>query len=435
MPHETQTAEIELLLERCAEKIRTDTGDERLTNMFTRCMRNTIDTTVQRTADGSTFIITGDIPAMWLRDSSAQMRPFLPLVASEGYLFDMIAGLLAKQFEYINLDPYANAFNLEPTGASHDSADTCENPWVWEQKYEVDSLAFPVQLAHQLWRQSGRTDFFTKAAHQALSTVVALWRTEQNHRELSPYRFERDSPLPSETLADGGLGSPVAVTGMTWSGFRPSDDSCVYGYNIPANHFAHLALMHIADIADSVYHDGGLSAEARGLASELAEGIALHGVIQHETFGRIFAYEVDGLGNKLLMDDANMPSLLSLPLTSALAADDPVYQATRRFVLSPGNPYFHEGTMAEGIGSPHTPKGYVWHIGLAVQGLTTANREEQWRLLEMLRDTDGGTGFMHESFDPNDPTRFTRPWFSWANSMFCELLLKYCGVEQHPHRD
>ncbi|WP_427017631.1 glycoside hydrolase family 125 protein [Pseudarthrobacter sp. P1] len=423
------TGTIGAKLQACAERIRTATGDERLASMFLACMRNTLDTTLWREADGSTFVITGDIPAMWLRDSSAQMRAFLPLVEAEGPLFDIVAGLVRRQFAFLNHDPYANAFNREPNGASYDPHDACDDPWIWERKYEIDSLAFPVQLAHQLWLRSGRTEFFTADVHRGLAAIVAQWRTEQDHRGQSPYRFERQTDLPSETLADGGLGSPVAVTGMTWAGFRPSDDSCVYGYNIPANHFAHIALGYIAQIAAEVYDDEALAASAQSLAAEIAAGIAAHGVVDHPDFGQIYAYEVDGLGNTLLMDDANMPSLLSLPLTSAVSAADPLYLATRRFVLSPANPHFHAGTEAAGVGSPHTPPGYIWPIALAVQGLTTSDRAEQWRLLEMLRDTDGGTGFMHEGFDPNDPARFTRPWFSWANSMFCELLLRYSGLD------
>ncbi|WP_026556793.1 glycoside hydrolase family 125 protein [Arthrobacter sp. 35W] len=419
---------IAVVLEDCATKIRAATGDERLARMFLACMRNTLDTTISRDEDGSTFVITGDIPAMWLRDSSAQMRPFLPLVGSTGALFDVVAGLVRRQFAFINHDSYANAFNREPNGASYDPDDACDDPWIWERKYEIDSLAFPVQLAHQLWRASGRTDFLTLDVHQALATIVEQWRTEQDHRANSPYRFERATTLASETLSDGGLGAPVAVTGMTWGGFRPSDDACVYGYNIPANHFAHLALGHIAELASEVFDDARLAASAAALAGEIAAGIAAHGVVEHPEHGPIHAYEVDGMGGVLLMDDANMPSLLSLPLTSAVPADDRLYLATRRFILGPENPYFNSGSFASGIGSPHTPPGYIWHIALAVQGLTSGSRAEELRMLELLRDTDGGTGFLHEGFDPADPTRFTRPWFSWANSMFCELALKYAGV-------
>lgn len=417
------------LLSRKSAQLRELMGDPELADMFLACMRNTLDTTLTREADGTTFVITGDIPAMWLRDSSAQMRPFLRLLDSEDGLSDVIAGLVRRQFECVALDPYANAFNREPTGASYDPEDACDNPWIWERKYEVDSLAFPVQLAHQLWQRTGRTDIFTGTVLEALRTIVAQWRLEQDHEENSDYRFVRQTDLPSETLSRDGLGPATAVTGMTWAGFRPSDDACVYSFNIPGNHFARLALLHIAQIANDVYRDAALAADATALAEEIHAGILQHGVLNHPEHGEIYAFEVDGLGGKLLMDDSNMPSLLSLPLTADVSVEDPLYQATRKFILSQENPFFHEGAHAKGIGSPHTPPGYIWPIALAVQGLTAATREEKWEILQTLRDTTGGTGFMHEGFDPDDPAQFTRPWFSWANSMFCELLLDYCGVE------
>lgn len=417
------------LLSRKSAQLRELTGDPKLADMFLACMRNTLDTTLTHEADGTTFVITGDIPAMWLRDSSAQMRPFLRLLGGEDGLSDVIAGLVRRQFECVALDPYANAFNQEPNGASYDPEDACDNPWIWERKYEVDSLAFPVQLAHQLWQRTGRTDIFTADVLAALRTIVAQWRLEQDHESNSDYRFVRQTNLPSETLSRDGLGPATAVTGMTWAGFRPSDDACVYSFNIPGNHFARLALLHIAQIADDVYRDAALAADARALAEEIKAGILRHGVVSHPEHGDMYAFEVDGLGGQLLMDDSNMPSLLSLPLTSDVSVEDPLYQATRKFILSHENPFFHEGAHAKGIGSPHTPPGYIWPIALAVQGLTAASREDQWNILQTLRDTTGGTGFMHEGFDPDDPAQFTRPWFSWANSMFCELLLDYCGVE------
>ncbi|MEO6531838.1 MAG: glycoside hydrolase family 125 protein [Specibacter sp.] len=409
-----------------AERIRALTGDSELAAMFLKCMRNTLETTLTREADGTTFVITGDIPAMWLRDSSAQMRPFLRLLTPQGEMHDIIAGLVKRQFACVALDSYANAFNREPNGASYDPEDACENPWIWERKYEVDSLAFPVQLAHQLWQRTGRTEIFSDLVHEGFRTIVAQWRLEQDHEANSEYRFVRQTELPSETLSRAGLGPATAVTGMTWAGFRPSDDACIYSYNIPGNHFARLALLHIAEIATAVYADPVLAGDAATLAAEIAAGIEKYGVVNHPEFGDIYAFEVDGLGNTLLMDDSNMPSLLSLPLTGAVEATDPLYQATRDFILSPGNPFFHSGSQAEGIGSPHTPPGYIWHIALAVQGLTATTREEKWAILQTMRDTTAGTGFMHEGFDPNDPQQFTRPWFSWANSMFCELLLDYC---------
>jgi meiotically up-regulated gene 157 (Mug157) protein len=413
-------------LEDCAARIRNVTGDQVLAEMFVQSMRNTLDTTLTREADGTTFVITGDIPAMWLRDSSAQMLPFLRLVEPQGELYEVVAGLIRRQFECVALDSYANAFNQEPNGASYDPEDACDNPWIWERKYEIDSLAFPVQLSHQLWQRTGRTEIFTESVHEAFKAIVRQWRLEQDHEKNSEYRFVRQTELPSETLSRDGLGPATAVTGMTWAGFRPSDDACVLSYNVPGNQFAKLALGHIAEIAGVVLRDPVLAAEATELAGEIAAGIAKHGVVNHPDFGDIYAYEVDGLGDTLLMDDSNMPSLLSLPLTGGVDAADPLYQATRAFILSDANPFFHQGTHAQGVGSPHTPAGYIWHIALAVQGLTAATREEKWAILQTLRDTTGGTGFMHEGFDPNDPEQFTRPWFSWANSMFCELLLDYC---------
>lgn len=418
---------LEAQLQESALRIEEATADPFLADMFYQGMRNTLDSTLSREADGTTFVITGDIPAMWLRDSSAQMLPFLRFLDSDGgELSDVMAGLIRRQFRYIAQDSYANAFNREPNGASYDSADGCDDPWIWERKYEIDSLAFPIWLAHSLWRSTSRSDFFDKGAHAVLRTIVDQLRLEQDHENNSSYIFVRETELPSETLQRNGRGPLHGVTGMTWSGFRPSDDACLYSYNVPGNLFAAQSLRQLAEIAHQVYQDDGLATDASALAAEIAAGVAKFGVVNHPVHGDMYAYEVDGLGNVLLMDDANMPSLLALPLTGGIAADDPLYLATRAFILSAENPFHYEGSQAAGIGSPHTPPGYIWPIALAVQGLTTPDRGDKLCLLTLLRDTTGGTGMMHEGFDPNDPTQFTRPWFSWANSMFAELLLDYC---------
>lgn len=417
-------------LDECAKLVETLTGDAHLASIFHQGMRNTLESTIARQYDGTTFVITGDIPAMWLRDSAAQMLPFLRFLDSaEGpALYEVIAGLSKLQFQYLAHDSYANAFNQEPNGASYDPSDGCNDPWIWERKYEVDSLAFPLWLAHAVWRRTGRTSVFNGTVHGVLRAVVHQLRLEQDHENNSSYRFVRNTELPSETLQRDGRGPAHGFTGMTWSGFRPSDDACVYSFNVPANLFATQALRQLAQIAQEVYGDSSLAAAAESLAEDLARGVAEFGVVQHPVYGDIYAYEVDGLGNALLMDDANMPSLLSLPLTGGIDPADPIYVATRAFILSTENPYYYQGTHAGGIGSPHTPPGYVWPIALAVQGLTSTDKAEKLRLLQVLRDTTGGTGAMHEGFDPDDPTQFTRPWFSWANSMFAELLLDYCEL-------
>lgn len=393
-------------------------GDPRLGTMFERQLLNTWETTFRPRPGGRVSVITGDIPAMWLRDSSAQLRPFLLLLDACPAIAATVAGVIAEQWDLIALDPYANAFTTDAAATSEHVHDLPSHPRVWERKYEVDSLAFPVQLAWQLWRLTGDAGHLTPAVHAGLRLVLATWTTEQHHARDSAYRFVR-AGSPDESLADRGRGTPVADCGLTWSGFRPSDDRCAYGFNIPAQLFAAHACKLIAEMADDALGDTTLAVDARRLEAELLAGVRAHGV----TDEGFLAYEVDGLGGVLVADDANMPSLLSLPLCSSLTAADPLYRVTRDVVLSPRNPYWFQGAAASGIGSPHTPGARVWPIALAVEALTSTSREDQLRLIGVLAATDAGTGAMHESFDADDPTDYTRPWFSWANSMFCELLL------------
>lgn len=372
-------------------------------------------TTTMSEDDQGVFVITGDIPAMWLRDSSAQMLPFLRL-AHLAPVDRVLRGVARRQWRCIALDPYANAFNATASGRHFDDDDLDLDPRVWERKYEIDSLAFAVDFAHRLWRATDNASHLDEEVHEGCRVIVDLWRTEQHHGERSTYRHIRPSE-PVDTLPDEGRGAPVAHTGMTWSGFRPSDDANTFGYNIPAQFTAARALRQISEFAE-LWGDGSLGAAALALRTEILEGLERHAVVD----GRL-AYEVDGLGGRLFMDDANMPSLLSLPLTSDLAADDPLYARTRAWVLSPDNPFYFAGTHASGVGSPHTPPGYIWHIALAVQGLT-GSRAEGLDALATILATDGGTGWTHEGFDPDDPAQFTRTWFSWSNSMACELMMK-----------
>ncbi|MGN0972508.1 MAG: glycoside hydrolase family 125 protein, partial [Aristaeellaceae bacterium] len=255
---------------------------------------------------------------------------------------------------------------------------------------------------------------------QAMKTIVEVWTCEQHH-ERSPYWFMRANCPPSDTLSNCGRGAPTRCTGMTWSGFRPSDDACVYGYLIPSNLFAAQVLTYIATFARLV-QDEPLARDAQALEGQIRAGVEAYGLYRHPNFGEIYAYEADGLGHQLLMDDANVPSLLSLPYLGVCAPDDPRYLRTRSFVLSQHNPNFHSGRYAHGVGSPHTPKGYVWPIALCVQAMTATSIPEAAAILRMLLDTHAGTGFMHESFNPDAPEQYTRSWFAWANSMFGEMI-------------
>ena len=401
----------------------------RWAEVFHECFLNTLETTIERLEDGTTFVVTGDIPAMWLRDSTAQVRPYLVLAKEHEDIYDMIAGLVERQFGYILIDPYTNAFNKEPNGQGHGATDhTQMNDWIWERKYEIDSLAYAIQLAYLLYVNSGRTDHLTEIVRKGLVTILDLWRTEQDHAGASPYRFVRDTDRQEDTLPFDGKGSPVGYTGMTWSGFRPSDDRCTYHYLVPSNQFASVVLGYVAELAPFL----GLSQEEIQLAATLKDqiqaGIERYGIIQNAQGQAVYAYEVDGLGNASIMDDGNVPNLLSLPYLGFCSEDDPIYVATRQTVLSPENPYYYSGKLASGLGSSHTWDQYIWPISLSMEGLTTSHKAEKARILDLLVNTDAGTNQMHESFHVDDDSRYTREWFSWSNMMFCELLLDYFDI-------
>ncbi|HEM3460878.1 TPA: glycoside hydrolase family 125 protein [Streptococcus suis] len=398
-------------------------------SVFEKCYTDTLDRTISQLEDGTTFVLTGDIPAMWLRDSTAQVKPYLALAGKDETLRQMIVGLVERQMAFILMDPYANAFNQAANGHGHQSDHTQIGPWIWERKYEVDSLCYPLQLAYLLWKATGETSHFNQTFFGAAEKIVQLWKLEQHH-ENSPYSFERDTDRLEDTLTHQGKGAPCAYTGMTWSGFRPSDDACIYPYLIPSNMFAVVVLGYLGEIAELFASEefSDLAEGARQLAQEIDQGIRTFGLTKNQAGETIFAYEVDGLGNQSIMDDPNVPSLLAAPYLGYCSKDDPIYLATRRTILSQENPYYYEGDYAAGLGSSHTFYRYIWPIALAIQGLTTDDKEEKARLLDTMVACDGGTGLMHESFHVDDPTLYSREWFSWANMMFCELVLDYYDI-------
>ncbi len=393
-----------------------------LAPLISRCFLNTMETTVKQLEDGSYFVITGDIPAMWLRDSSAQVRPYVQFAGEDAQLQAILEGVIAKQAQFVCIDPYANAFNEVANGAGHQDI-TARNDHVWERKYEVDSLCAPLYLGYHYWKTTGIDRIFTESYYNMIAAVVRTFQTEQDHGK-SDYYFQRHDCAKTDTLPNEGRGTAVKVTGMTWSGFRPSDDCCDFGYLIPSNMMAVKALEFAEEICRECYGEGELAGRCGKLAMEIREGIQRYGVFRHPKYGQIYAYETDGFGNYNLMDDANSPSLLSMPYLGYCDREEPVYQNTRRFILSADNPYYFEGKFAKGVGSPHTPKGYVWHIGIIMQALTSGDREEIQECLDMLAGTHAGTNYMHESFDPSNPAAYSRPWFAWANTLFAELLNK-----------
>lgn len=393
---------------------------EALAPLVGQCFLNTIETTVKQLEDGSYFVITGDIPAMWLRDSAAQMKHYVRYAPEDEQLQEIIEGVIGKQAALVCIDPYANAFNEAANGRGYRD-DTRLNDHVWERKYEVDSLCAPLYLGYDYWKTTGKTGIFHETYHRMIREILQVFSTEQDHKN-SDYFFRRHRCRPSDTLPNDGRGTPVGHTGMTWSGFRPSDDSCMYGYLVPANMMAVTALGYAGEICRDGFQDENLANQCESLREEILEGISRFAVVDHPKYGKMYAYETDGLGNYNLMDDANSPSLLSLPYLGYCGREDPLYRNTRNFILSEDNPYFYTGTKARGVGSPHTPRGFVWHIGLVMQALTSSDREEILRCLDMLAKTHAGTDYMHESFHPDNPEKYTRSWFAWANSLFAELL-------------
>lgn len=387
-----------------------------------QCFLNTMETTVKQLEDGSYFVITGDIPAMWLRDSAAQVRPYVRFAREDEELQAILEGIVEKQAELVCIDPYANAFNESANGAAGYQDETKRNDHVWERKYEVDSLCAPLYLGYTYWKETGITRIFTDTFHDMLIHIVGIFTLEQRH-EKSDYFFRRYDCVKSDTLPGKGKGRPANFTGMTWSGFRPSDDCCKFGYLIPSNMMAVVALGYGEEICRECYQDETLANQCHELAEDILDGIMAYGVVEHPKYGKMYAYETDGFGNYNLMDDANSPSLLAMPYLGFCGREDKLYQNTRRFVLSADNPYYYEGTMARGVGSPHTPPGFVWHIGIVMQALTSGSREEIMGCLEMLANTHAGTNYMHEGFHPDAPEKYTRPWFAWANTLFAELLV------------
>lgn len=406
-----------------------DIADPQLRTIFANCLPNTLDTTVfPGTRDGKldTFVITGDIDALWLRDSSAQMHPYLPFAKSDAKLATVIEGLIHRHAMCILLDPYANAFRRNPTDKPLDWAvqdATDHKPGVGERKWEVDSLCYPIRLAHGYWKTTGSTAAFDNEWIAAMQLVLKTFREQQRLHDHGPYHFQRRAENPTDSVILSGYGAPTKPNGMLHSIFRPSDDACTYPLFVPANLFAVAALNMLAEIAKSL-GNAQLANDAASLASEVATATKAYGQLKHARFSEMYAYEVDGFGNVNWMDDANAPGLLSIAYLTGIPLKQPVYRNTRAFSLSDSNPYFFKGSAAEGVGGPHVGMDYIWPMSITMRALTSTEDAEILSCLKMLRNTTAGTNFMHEAFHKDDPAKFTRPWFAWANTLFGELVLK-----------
>lgn len=396
--------------------------------LFENCFPNTLDTTVEFEMIGGkpdTYVITGDIDAMWLRDSTAQVWPYLSLSRSDNKLRQLIAGVIHRQTKCILLDPYANAFYKDFNKVSEWKDDiTAMKPGIHERKWEIDSLCYPIRLSYGYWKATGDTSVFDTEWKEAMRNIVQTFTEQQRLTGKGPYTFQRTTAWATDGVPLSGYGYPVKPNGMICSIFRPSDDCTLFPYLVPSNMFAIEVLGKLGELCRlPAIADQELATAAIKLRDQVQSGLKKDGIIQHPAFGKIIAFEVNGFGSFHLMDDANVPSLLSLPYLGAIKPDDPLYLNTRKVVLSENNPFYYRGKAGEGIGGPHTGADTIWPMSIILRAITSVQEKEVRNCIHTLVSTHAGTGFMHESFHKDDATKFTRKWFAWANTLFGEMIL------------
>jgi meiotically up-regulated gene 157 (Mug157) protein len=416
-------------VEATIKKIKAGLPNKELGWLFENCFPNTLDTTVDfETIDGKpdTYVITGDIDAMWLRDSSAQVWPYLALIKEDKKLQQLIAGVINRQVKCIHLDPYANAFYKDEAKVSEWKATdlTDMKPGIHERKWEIDSLCYPIRLSYKYWKTTGDTTPFDSYWKEAVQLIVKTFKEQQRKGGDGPYNFQRTTAWATDGVPLGGYGYPVKPVGLICSMFRPSDDATIFPFLIPSNFFAAVSLKQAAEMVNKISNDTVLANECTALSNEVSNALKQYSIATHSVYGKVYAYEVNGFGSYNLMDDANVPSLLSLPYLNALPVSDPVYQNTRKLLLSSSNPFFFNGSAAEGIGGPHAGMFMIWPLSITMRALTSNNAAEIKQCVQWLIKTHGGTGFMHESFHKDDPAKFTRKWFAWANTLFGELVME-----------
>jgi uncharacterized protein len=415
-------------VEAMIQEVKKNIKNQEMAWLFENCFPNTLDTTVDFEMINNkpdTYVITGDIDAMWLRDSTAQVTPYLSLVKKDAELQKLISGVINRQVKNILKDPYANAFYKDANKISEWKDDVTDMKLgIHERKWEIDSLCYPIRLSYLYWKETKDTTPFDAQWKEAIALTVKTFKEQQRKKSKGPYKFERRTTWATDGVPLGGYGYPAKANGMIFSMFRPSDDATIFPLFVPANLFAAVSLQQASEMLNAIQKDAILAKECSDLANEVRTATLKHGIINHPEFGKMFAYEINGYGSYNLMDDANVPSLLALPYLGAIAASDPVYQNTRKFVLSENNPFYFKGKVGEGIGGPHAGVDMIWHLSIIMRGLTSQNDQEIKYCLDLLQKSHGNTGFMHESFHKDDATQFSRKWFAWANTLFGEFILK-----------
>lgn len=370
----------------------TDDSNLRLQTMCKRSFEQTF-----KSVEKDGFVFTGDIHDMWIRDSAAQVNQYLAHLDQPKYR-NVVKSVILKQHFFIMQDPYANSYKSE---YDHHPSTYDKNlgrgGWVATRNFELDSGAYFFRLVYKYWKATGELINVS----EAVSVLIHLYEVEQDHEKESRYRYPE--------LKRHGLGSETAYTGMVWTGFRPSDDPCIYHYHVPDNVFLAVTLRYVKEMC-AEWGKSELMMRVENMRSKIITGIQTYGVQDD-----IYCYEVDGLGNCLKMDDANIPSLLSLPYIDPEGEvyNEKIYEETKTFILSEKNPYYFSG-IHSGIGSPHTPSNHIWHLSMIMQAML----DHDMTKVKEIMDTAGSS--LHESFHVDDPKHFTRHWFSWADSLFSE---------------
>ncbi|CAG8478960.1 3108_t:CDS:2 [Ambispora leptoticha] len=442
------------IIEQKINEIKNKMHDKDLARIFENCFPNTLDTTIgwmdHSEKRPRTFIVTGDIPAMWLRDSTNQVFPYLRFAKNDPKLKKMLLGVIYMQADCILQHPYANAFHPPPG-----SIPRSDNPWsrvdstipetstnIWEAKWEVDSLAAFLKISYNYWLYTDEKPYINdanwiNAVNTVLGTIEVQRKGTLEEFKRPAYTFTRETRTSTETLMLDGRGAPVRRTGLVKSQFRPSDDASVFPFFIPGNAMLSVELAHLYELLIDTEHHM-LAKKAALISQEIREAILTHGIVSHYHFGRILAYEIDGYGSMHLMDDANIPSLLSLPYIEFIPKEHELYKRTRNFVLSDYNKFFFACDKpkenvgpVEGVGGPHIGLGFIWPMSLCVKIITATDDKEILDTLEQLKKTTADTGLMHESFWWEKPSIYTRSWFAWANSLFGEMILRL--AEEKPH--
>jgi len=412
--------------------------DPDLARLFVNSFPNTLDTAVKwkglaanRSVEELTFLITGDINAMWLRDSANQVQSYLSLLkpsSSQNSLASLYRGVINLQSRYLLTSPYCNAFQPpvesglapEPSNPNNTVFPPFNNQSVFECKYELDSLAAFFEVSTDYYQATQDLAFFgkydwVKAAEAAIDVAEAMMTSTYSPNgsvNASPYTWEGLTTRASETLENNGLGNPVRNnTGLVRSAFRPSDDATIYQLFVPANMMFSRYLASASQIMLKLGNHTDLGNRMAGLAVGIRSAITEYGIVASKNNGQVYAFEVDGYGSQNIMDDANIPSLLSAPFFGYLDVNDTVYQNTRALVLSSNtNPYYMRGPVINGIGGPHVGPGYAWPMASIIRIFTSSDDAEITEQLREIVSSTDGLGLIHESINTFNQSDFTRQW-------------------------